>query len=160
MNLVTGLCPDCEEGNHEVPPDIETMFPNLEDLLASHKSRVARLEKMRQTGNYNPENWEHDLAKYIELHHGIIKQFEQVLRDRTTFEHGKIIWLRETEKHWIILDVSGNSELTCFRGIQNIAKPLEPSNYTKNMPLDITKNWMICHESTFYSSDDIESMLK
>lgn len=44
----SGLCPDCEEGNHEVPPqlsDIEKTIPLLESMLVQYKQRKKDLEE-------------------------------------------------------------------------------------------------------------------
>ena len=38
----SGLCPDCEGGNHEVPPD--NAKPSVSDLLKMHESIVAQYQ--------------------------------------------------------------------------------------------------------------------
>ena len=39
---LSGLCPDCENGNHEVPP--EGVNPGVEDLLKLHESIIAQFK--------------------------------------------------------------------------------------------------------------------
>ena len=39
-----GLCQDCVEGNHEVPPD--GVCPSLEDLLKMHESCVVHFKQV------------------------------------------------------------------------------------------------------------------
>jgi len=40
----SGLCPDCEDGNHEVPPD--GVNPGVEELLALHQSIVDQYKEV------------------------------------------------------------------------------------------------------------------
>lgn len=40
----SGLCPDCETGNHEVPP--EGVKPGVAALLTLHESIVAQYRKV------------------------------------------------------------------------------------------------------------------
>ena len=40
----SGLCPDCEDGNHEVPPD--GVNPGVEELLALHQSIVHQYKEV------------------------------------------------------------------------------------------------------------------
>lgn len=41
---VSGLCPDCEDGNHEVPPD--GVQPGVPELLKQHESIVEQYRKI------------------------------------------------------------------------------------------------------------------
>lgn len=48
----SGLCPDCEDGNHEMPPDF-VHHCGVKELLALHKSIVAQYSevlKYRKSG--------------------------------------------------------------------------------------------------------------
>lgn len=44
MLAPSGLCSDCETGNHEVPP--KGVKTGVEELLAQHQSIVAQYERV------------------------------------------------------------------------------------------------------------------